>query len=143
MIDFNFVEIGLLIVLAVVIFGPDKLPELARKAARVLNHLRMIGNDARSQLRRELGPEFDDLRLSDLNPKNFVSRHLLSGEEVEDLRQLREEAVAAGTLVKDAVNEAGAAGHDHADAVTDPGPDALAAAAAVAVPVVAFDPEAT
>ena len=141
MIDFNFVEIGLLVVLAVIIFGPEKLPELARKAARVINHLRMIGNDARSQLRRELGPEFDDLRLSDLNPKNFVSRHLLSGEEVEDLRQLRDDAVAAGTLVKDAVNEAGAPEPDQDG--TDSQPDALAAAAAVAVPQVAFDPEAT
>ena len=51
MIDFNMAEIVVLAVLAVIIFGPEKLPELARKAARVLNYLRNIANDAQGRLR--------------------------------------------------------------------------------------------
>ncbi|QLQ16668.1 MAG: Sec-independent protein translocase subunit TatB [Micropruina sp.] len=66
--DFNAAEIVVLLLLAIVIFGPEKLPELARKTARVLNYVRGIANDARGQLRQELGPEFADLKLSDLNP---------------------------------------------------------------------------
>lgn len=73
----------------------EKLPELARKAARVLNYLRRIGNDARGQLRKELGDEFADISLADLNPRTFVAKHLLSGDEVEDLRQIREPSPAA------------------------------------------------
>ena len=42
-----------------------------------------------------------DISLADLNPKTFVAKHLLSGEEVEDLRQIREEALSSGTLVRD------------------------------------------
>ncbi|WP_300082469.1 sec-independent translocase [Propioniciclava sp.] len=135
MIDFNFWEIGGLIVLAILIFGPDKLPELARKTARVINYLREIGNDARGQLRKELGPEFDDIRLSDLNPKTFVQRHLLSGDEIADLRQIRDDALDAGTLVKETVTEArdDINGLDQKKTQAEP-------AASVTVP---FDPEAT
>ena len=53
--DFNMVEIVLLGGLAIVIFGPEKLPELARKAARVLAYLRKISEDARGQLREHPG----------------------------------------------------------------------------------------
>lgn len=104
-IDFNIPELIALGMLAVIIFGPEKLPELARKAARIIAYLRTVGNDARSQLREQLGPEFDDLHLSDLNPKNFVQRHLLSADEVDDLRQLRDDAVSSGQLVRDTMVE--------------------------------------
>lgn len=80
--NFNAGEIVVLVILGVIFFGPEKLPDLARKAARVLRYLRGIANDARSQLRQELGPEFDDIRLADLNPKAFVRRHLMEEEAV-------------------------------------------------------------
>ena len=136
--DFNFPELALLGVLAILIFGPDKLPELARKAARVIGYLRGIGDDARRQLRQELGPEFDDIRLSDLNPKNFVQRHLLSGEEIEDLRQIRDDAKEAGSLVKDSMSGV-------SSTVTDAMGGTAGVADAVAAPVrhVPFDPEST
>ncbi len=80
--NFNAGEIVVLVVLGVIFFGPEKLPDLARKAARVLRYLRGIANDARSQLRQELGPEFDDIRLADLNPRSFVRRHLMEEEAI-------------------------------------------------------------
>lgn len=83
MIDFNMSEIVVLAVLAVIFFGPEKLPELARKAARVLNYLRNIANDAQGRLREELGPEFADLELTDLNPKALVSKHILNPVQAE------------------------------------------------------------
>ena len=81
MIDFNMSEIVVLAVLAVVIFGPEKLPELARKTARVLNYLRNIANDAQGRLREELGPEFADLDLT--NPRAMVTKHLLDPVQAE------------------------------------------------------------
>ena len=133
MIDVNMPEIVLLVAFAVIFFGPEKLPDLARKAARVVNHLRRIGSDARTQLRQELGPEFDDIRLSDLNPTNFVARHILSGDEVADLRSLRDDAVASGQLVRSSLDEATGSLSASEPEASQP----------VAVRVVAFDPEAT
>lgn len=74
--DFNAAEIVLLVLLAVIIFGPEKLPELARKTARVLHYVRTIANDARGQLREQLGPEFEDLHLSDLDPRSLLAQPL-------------------------------------------------------------------
>jgi sec-independent protein translocase protein TatB len=83
MIDFNASEVIILVVLAVIIFGPEKLPVLARKAARVLNYVRNIANDAQGKLRDELGPEFADLNLSDLNPKALMASTLLDPVKAE------------------------------------------------------------
>ena len=73
--NFDWTEILVLAVHAVIVFGPEKLPDLARKAARVLNYLRGIANDAQGKLREELGPEFADLELT--NPRAMVTKHLL------------------------------------------------------------------
>lgn len=74
-------EIVILVVLAVIVFGPEKLPELARKTARVVNYLRNIANDAQGRLREELGPEFADLELT--NPRAMVTKHLLDPVQAE------------------------------------------------------------
>ncbi|MDR1237427.1 MAG: twin-arginine translocase TatA/TatE family subunit [Propionibacteriaceae bacterium] len=73
MFDFNlgFPELVTLAVLGVLIFGPDKLPELARKAGRVINYVRGIANNARAQIHQEM-PELGELNLAELNPKNLA-----------------------------------------------------------------------
>ena len=96
MFDINAPEFIILVVLAVIIFGPEKLPELARKAARVLNYVRNIANDAQGKLRQELGPEFADLNLADLNPKAMLTSPLLDPvrAEVDSVRTSVTETVA-------------------------------------------------
>ncbi len=86
MFDIGAPELIFLALLGIVLFGPEKLPSLARKAGRVVRYLSAIANDARGQLRAELGPEWDDVSLSDLNPKNFISKHLLAPDEVAAVR---------------------------------------------------------
>lgn len=74
-------EIAVLVVAALLIFGPDRLPSLARDAARVLRQVREMAQGARSQLKSELGPEFADLDLDALNPKRFVRKHLFEDDD--------------------------------------------------------------
>jgi len=69
-------EILMLGVIALFVFGPDKLPKVARDAGRMLRQLREMANGARNQLRSELGPEFADLDFDSLNPRTFVRKHL-------------------------------------------------------------------
>lgn len=83
-------EIAMLLILGVVMFGPEKIPPMARKAAKIVHFLRGIANDAQTQLRNELGPEYSDLELRDLNPKVFLQKHLL-GELQEDLEDIKED----------------------------------------------------
>ena len=63
-----------LLVVALLIFGPDKLPAVAKDAAQMLRTVRNLAKDARSQIKTELGPEFSDFDLDSLNPRSFVRR---------------------------------------------------------------------
>jgi sec-independent protein translocase protein TatB len=74
LLDIGSGEFLVLLVLAAILIGPDKLPELARKLARVVNFLRGVANDTTGALRAELGPEFADLSPRDLQPTNLLNR---------------------------------------------------------------------
>ena len=82
MLDLSIAKIAVLLVLALVIFGPDQLPRLASQAGRALRDLRRLADNAKSELTEGLGPEFADFDLADLNPKAFVRKHLL--DELSD-----------------------------------------------------------
>jgi sec-independent protein translocase protein TatB len=80
--DIGFGEIIGLAIVALLIFGPERLPKVAADAGRMLRQLRTMISGARNDLEESLGPEFKDLELSDLNPRTLVRRHLL--DPIED-----------------------------------------------------------
>jgi len=49
-------ELAVIAFVAVLVFGPDKLPEFARQAGRLARQVRGFANQARDELREELGP---------------------------------------------------------------------------------------
>ena len=77
-------EFAVLAFVAVLVFGPDKLPELARQAGVMVKKVRTLANSARDELRAELGPEYADLELRDLDPRTIVKRHLAEVMEEDD-----------------------------------------------------------
>lgn len=77
-------EIAVLVIIALFIFGPDRLPSAITEGRRMLQTLRKLANNARDDFTAELGPEFQDLDLSDLNPKTFVAKHLWDDESDGD-----------------------------------------------------------
>jgi sec-independent protein translocase protein TatB len=81
--DLSFTKLLVLAVIAVVIFGPDQLPRVAVQAGRALRELRRLTEGARNDLREGLGPEFADFDLSDLQPRQFVRKHLLEGFDAD------------------------------------------------------------
>ena len=85
MFNIGLPEMMVLAVVGLIVLGPERLPGLARDAARLLRTLRDAATGARKQLREELGPEFADLNLRDLNPRTAVQRAVF-GEEI-DLRK--------------------------------------------------------
>ena len=92
MFGIGFGEFVVIAFLAVLVFGPDKLPELAQQAGRFLRQLRRFATNARDELRNELGPEFADLELTDLDPRVIVRKHI--AEAMAELDEL-EDAVRA------------------------------------------------
>ena len=82
MFDLSFPKIAVLIVIALVVFGPDQLPKMAAQAGRALRDVRRLAEGARADLQEHLGPEFNDFDLKDLNPKHFVRKHLLEDDDL-------------------------------------------------------------
>src|SRR5215212_662874 len=69
---------------AVLVFGPDRLPDLARQAGRMARQLRSFAHAARDELRTELGPEYADLQLRDLDPRTIVRKHIMEAMNEPD-----------------------------------------------------------
>ena len=88
MLGIGGAEAVVLLILGLLILGPERLPQVAADAARTLRGLRRMAERARADVTRELGPEFEDIGLADLNPRRFVSRHLLD-DELDDPRPRR------------------------------------------------------
>jgi sec-independent protein translocase protein TatB len=76
-LDLNFTKLLVLGVLALLIFGPDRLPTIAAQAGRALRELRRMAEGAKSELQENLGPEFSNFDIADLNPRTFVRKHLV------------------------------------------------------------------
>lgn len=75
-------EFVILAVLALLVFGPERLPSIAADAGRMIRQLRKMAQDAKQEVSGAF-PELDDMGLADLDPRQFVRRQLL--EEKDDL----------------------------------------------------------
>src|SRR3954451_14320034 len=78
-------EFLVIVVVALVVFGPDKLPEFARQAGRMVRQVRQLSRQARDDIRTELGPEYADFELTDLDPRRAIRKHIIeAGDEYEE-----------------------------------------------------------
>ncbi|MFI1162649.1 sec-independent translocase [Streptomyces sp. NPDC020801] len=78
--DIGPLELVTIIVLAVLVFGPDKLPKVIQDVTRTIRKIREFSESAKQDIRQELGPEFKDFEFEDLNPKTFVRKQLDNDE---------------------------------------------------------------
>ena len=73
----NSWEFIVLIVLAVVILGPERLPEYAAKLARFIVTARDMANTAKGQLKEQMGPEFDEVNWRQYDPRQYDPRKIV------------------------------------------------------------------
>jgi sec-independent protein translocase protein TatB len=82
-------EILVLMVVGLVVLGPERLPGAIRWTSSALRQARDYLSGMTTQLREDMGPEFDELRepLSELNklrgmtPRAALTKHLFDGDE--------------------------------------------------------------
>ncbi|CAM5684439.1 sec-independent translocase [Streptomyces aurantiogriseus] len=74
--DIGALELVTIVVLAVLVFGPDKLPKVIQDVMRTVRKIREFSESAKQDIRQELGPEFKDFEFEDLNPKTFIRKQL-------------------------------------------------------------------
>jgi sec-independent protein translocase protein TatB len=73
-------ELLTIVVIAVLVFGPDKLPKVIQDVTRTIRKIREFSESAKQDIRSELGPEFKDFEFEDLNPKTFIRKQLDNDE---------------------------------------------------------------
>lgn len=99
MFGVGLTEMLVIAFVAVLVFGPDRLPELARQSGRLVRRVRDLTMQARDDLRSELGPAYADLELSDLDPRAIVRKHIMEALAEEDERASRgREVLAEGEI---------------------------------------------
>lgn len=82
-------EMLVLVIAGLVILGPERLPGAIRWTSSALRQARDYVSGATSQLREDLGPEFEDLReplaelqkLRGMTPRAAITKHLLEGDD--------------------------------------------------------------
>jgi Tat protein translocase TatB subunit len=87
MFDIGIGEVFVMLVVALLVFGPDRLPAMARQAASFVRDLHAMMAKARRDLSSsvgDLGIDADDLKtLSDLRkPRSFVRTNVLDSVEL-------------------------------------------------------------
>ncbi|MGW0463979.1 sec-independent translocase [Streptomyces sp. NPDC003027] len=87
--DLGILELVTLVVLAVLVFGPEKLPKVIQDVSRFIRKVRDFSESAKQDIRTELGPEFKDFEFEDLNPKTFLRKQLEGNEDFNELKELR------------------------------------------------------
>ena len=82
-------EMLVLVVVGLVVLGPERLPGAIRWCATALRQARDYLSGVTTQLREDIGPEFDDLReplgelqkLRGMTPRAALTKHLLDGDD--------------------------------------------------------------
>lgn len=82
-------ELLVLGVVALVVLGPERLPEAARWLASMVRKIRDFATDAQQQLKDDYGTDFEEFReplkqlndLRGLSPRAMVTKHLLDGDD--------------------------------------------------------------
>ncbi|MDQ1294207.1 MAG: sec-independent protein translocase protein TatB [Actinomycetota bacterium] len=70
-------EAVVLLVIAVLVVGPERLPHYAAELARMIKELRRLAAGASAQVRQELGPEFDEVEWRKLDPRQYDPRRIV------------------------------------------------------------------
>ncbi|WP_128683470.1 Sec-independent protein translocase TatB [Actinomyces qiguomingii] len=99
-------EFFVLLLVLVVVVGPQRLPEYTRKLTQGVRRLRVFLDNAKTQIAEEVGPELSELDLSDLDPRNYDPRKIVRDALGEDLDAIRRDLTNPFQSVLDTAKEA-------------------------------------
>jgi sec-independent protein translocase protein TatB len=85
MLDIGWGDFMVLVLAALFVLGPERLPGAAAQLGRTVRQIRTYASSAQAQLKSELGADFEELRepleslreLRNFDPKRTLTRHLL------------------------------------------------------------------
>jgi sec-independent protein translocase protein TatB len=109
-------ELFILLVIAVLVIGPKRLPEYTQKLTNIVRELRRMAAGAKDQLREETGVDLNEVDWRKYDPRQYDPRKIIRDALLED-------APAAAATAAAAAPAAGAAGQQPTpDTASDPAP---------------------
>ncbi len=88
MLNVGLPEMSVILLLALFVFGPERLPGVAAEVGKGLRQIRAYLRGVTDDLKTELGPEMGNLDLASLHPKAFIQKHLWDDEDDALVEQL-------------------------------------------------------
>jgi sec-independent protein translocase protein TatB len=67
--NLGWAELAVLFVVAMLVFGPERLPKVAADAGRLVRELRRMATGVSTDLKNEMGIDIDEIRR--LDPRRF------------------------------------------------------------------------
>ena len=105
MFGINGTEMIILIVLALIVIGPSRMPEYAKKLGEFVKTFRRKSLDARRAVREDFGDEFD-LDWQKLDPRQYDPRRIVrealaeeDGQHAQQIQQGHQSQAATQTAV--------------------------------------------
>lgn len=138
----NGTEMLILVVVALVVIGPKRLPEYAQKLRELVRQMRRMAEGAKDSVRRDFGDDFNDVDWEKLDPRQYDPRRIVREALVEEDSAIREskrrdqssaEAPKAASAIAPGTPDSNVAGADNvADAAeSQAGPQSDARAVAL------------
>lgn len=124
MFGVNLSEFAIIAVIALIVIGPERLPQYAEQLGRFVREGRKMALGLREQVREEIGPEFDEVDWRQLDPRQYDPRRIVR-EALKDTLDDPTAKTARTTPTrrpKPATPVPAAAGGDEGSAVSAPAP---------------------
>ncbi|MDJ0314130.1 Sec-independent protein translocase TatB [Arthrobacter sp. H35-D1] len=84
MFGINTPELILIVVLAVLVIGPSRLPGYLEKLKNLIREVRKMASGARETIRDEAGVDIDDIDWKKLDPRQYDPRRIIREALLDD-----------------------------------------------------------
>ena len=97
-------ELIVLIVLALLLLGPDKIPEYLRKLREWIHKARQLAEGAKEQFKEETGTDFDEVDWQKYDPRQYDPRRVIREALSEPIEDLEASLTDAKNTIHDAAD---------------------------------------
>jgi sec-independent protein translocase protein TatB len=77
-------EFIVLLVVALLVIGPERLPEYTAKLGKLVKQLRGLADTAKVQLKEQMGTDFDDVDWKQYDPRQYDPRRIVREALMDD-----------------------------------------------------------
>lgn len=84
MFGINGPEFFLLLIIGILVIGPQRLPEYTQKLANLVKEVRRMASGAREQIKEEVGIDIDEVDWKKYDPRQYDPRRIIKEALLDD-----------------------------------------------------------